>query len=92
MKVNLLTLSVTVIIWASGALAFDPADLKKLRDTFECANCSLFDADLRGVDLEGADLRGANLSRAWMSRTDLCNTILPTDTGWERRMDNCQDD
>jgi len=64
MKVNLLTLSVTSVIWASSTSAFDPADLERLRTTNTCVECDLSGADLKGADLEGADLTGADLKGA----------------------------
>ena len=57
----------------------------------ELTRANLSDAILVYADLSGADLSGAGLWYANMRGTILCNTILPTDTGWERRMDNCHD-
>jgi uncharacterized protein YjbI with pentapeptide repeats len=49
---------VTVLV-GSSALAFDPADLKKLMEPSECASCDLTSAKLKGANLSNAGLRGA---------------------------------
>ena len=57
-----ITLTVAATIFAGSASAFDPDDLQKLKDTNECVNCDLTDANLKGANLKGAIL---------------CNTTMP---------------
>ena len=76
MKRLLAAVAVVTMLVGSSALAFDPADLKKLRETNECASCDLSQADLfndelTNANLIGADLTGTNLSSANLSYTDL---------------------
>ena len=76
--------AVTIALGASGAVAFDPADLEKLKATHSCLKC-----DLSGVDLQaempvniadyiltGADLTNANLALLVLERVDLSGAIL----------------
>ncbi len=57
-------------LWANGALAFNQADVEKLRNTGSCPKCDLSKfqfpnkANLTGASLTGADLIGANLTNA----------------------------
>ena len=65
----------------SQVSAFDPDDLRKLKDTDFCQECDLALADLKGANLNGADLSGANLkdanlSYAFMKGAILCNTTM----------------
>ena len=53
--------AVTMLVGASVS-AFDPADLKKLRETNECVSCDLSKADLFNDELTNANLIGANLT------------------------------
>ena len=62
MKLTLTALTVATLLIASGASAFDPADLQKLKDTNKCVECDLSVADLMEANLEDAIL---------------CNTIMP---------------
>ena len=73
MKLTLTALTVAASLMASGAYAFDPDDLQKLKDTNTCRpECDLTEANLRG-----ADLSGANLTGTYMNGAILCNTIMP---------------
>lgn len=82
---TILTMAAT--IFAGGAFAFDADDLKKLKDTGECTQCdlreanlegaNLMDANLEGTDLSGANLKDANLNLARMKGAILCNTTMP---------------
>ena len=85
MKIRLLL--AIAALWANGALAFNPADVEKLRNTGSCPKCDLskfqfpnkaqlenadlVDADLRDVNLNGVNLTGANLERAKLERANL---------------------
>ena len=71
MKRKLTALTVAVSFMASGALALDPADLKKLKETGECMECDLSAAGLSRTRLRSAKLKGADLRRANMSGADL---------------------
>jgi len=57
-------------LWANGALAFNPADVEKLRNTGSCPKCDLSQfqfpdkARLESANLTGANLTGANLGGA----------------------------
>ncbi len=56
------TAAMTIALGVSGALAFDPADLEKLRATNSCVKCDLRGADLQAemyVDMTNANLTGA---------------------------------
>jgi uncharacterized protein YjbI with pentapeptide repeats len=57
----------------SQVSAFDPADLKKLKNTGDCVNCDLINADLRRTDLSDANLALANLSGADLVGANLEN-------------------
>ena len=54
MKQILATITVAVTLIASSALAFDPADLKKLKEANECLGCDLANANLTSAKLTGA--------------------------------------
>ena len=64
MKRILAAITVAVTLVASSASAFDPAHLKRLKDTGDCINCDLSGANLKGAKLMGADLKDANLEGA----------------------------
>ena len=61
MKLTLTILTVAATLFASSASAYDPDDLQKLKDTKECIQCNLSDANLRGAILLSANLRDASL-------------------------------
>ncbi len=73
-----------IALGVSGALAFDPSDLEKLKATNSCVKCDLRGADLYAdvyVDmtnaiLTGADLTNANLALMVLRRVDLTGAIL----------------
>ncbi len=54
-------------LWANGALAFNQADVEKLRNTGSCPKCDLSKfqfpdkANLSGANLQRANLVAANL-------------------------------
>ena len=92
MKRTLTALTLAATMFATSASAFEPDDLQKLKDTGDCVECDLTDAnlegaflfaaDLRGAYLFSADLSGANLKDAYlqyakMNGAILCNTIMP---------------
>ena len=68
--------AMVVTLLASSALAFDPDDLQKLKDTGSCMSCDLGGADLRDANLEGANLYGANLEGANLEGADLWAAFL----------------
>ena len=53
MKLILTALTVAAALTASGASAFDPEDVQKLKDTNECVECDLSGAFLSFDDLSG---------------------------------------
>ena len=62
--------------------AFDPAHLKRLKETKECPKCDLSKADLYGAKLQWAYLEGANLTDADLKGANLenakfCKTRMP---------------
>ena len=67
----LATITLAVNLVASSASAFDPAHLKRLKDTGDCIKCDLRGAYLNGTDLSGAYLRGADLRGAYLSGANL---------------------
>ena len=69
---HLTTLIAFLMMIGSQASAFDPADLQRLIDTGDCAECRL-----RGANLEGANLNNANIYYAKMRGAFLCNTSMP---------------
>ena len=70
-------ITITAILFAGSASAFDPDDLEKLNETDSCSECNLTGANLRNANLSGADLTNANISGAMMNDVILCNTIMP---------------
>ena len=86
MKLTLTALTVAASLMASGASAFDPAHLQKLKDTNECMACDLTGANLNrqilletnlsGADLSGADLSGAALLEATLIEANLSGANL----------------
>jgi len=60
-----------VLLGMQQAQAFDPEDLKRLKETNECRQCDLQGANLQGTNLFGADLIGANLEGAKLRAADL---------------------
>ena len=84
MKRTLTALTIAATMFASSASAFDPDDLRKLKDTGKCVECDLSDlseanlsaADLWVTDLSGADLSGAKLLGTTMKGAILCNTTI----------------
>ena len=71
-------------MFASSASAFDPDDLHKLKDTGDCVQCDLKDANLVRANLKGADLsysnlEGAILKDAWLEGAN-CRWPLSTQT------------
>ncbi len=69
------------LLTIGSAGAWDPEDMKKLRDTNACSGCDLTlarlsDANLIGADLSGANLSGANLARAILLSANLSKANL----------------
>ena len=64
MSKNLTILLAFLMTFGSQVNAFDPADLRKLKDTGDCSKCDLSNADLEGSFLLSADLWEANLEGA----------------------------
>jgi uncharacterized protein YjbI with pentapeptide repeats len=54
----LAAITVAVTLVASSASAFDPADLKKLKEANECERCYFLSANLTGANLSDAELSG----------------------------------
>ena len=82
MKLTLTVMTVATTLFAGSASAFDPDDLRKLKDTNTCNGCDLSGADLRDANLYEANLDGANLHEvdlgyARMKGAILCNTTMP---------------
>jgi uncharacterized protein YjbI with pentapeptide repeats len=67
--------TMAVILLASSTLAFDPADLKKLKETNECIGC-----DLKGADLVRANLMGAILVQVVLRSANLMKANLKMQT------------
>ena len=81
MMKHLTALIAFLMMIGSQVSAFDPDDLRKLKDTGFCQECDLALTDLKGANLNGADLSGANLkdanlSYAFMKGAILCNTTM----------------
>ena len=76
MKLTLTALTVAASLIASGASAFDPADVQKLEDTNKCYGCDLSEAKLMEAELSKAFLSKAELSKADLSRADLSGAVL----------------
>ena len=67
MKLTLTAMTLTAIMFAGSASAFDLDDLRKLKNNNACKSC----------DLSGADLNGADLGSAIVMDIILCNTTMP---------------
>jgi hypothetical protein len=80
MKNMLVAITLVATLIASGASAFDPEDVQKLKDTNECNRCDLSEANLTEASLYKADLSGADLRFAIMNGAILCNTTMPDGT------------
>ena len=76
MKRLLAAVAVVTMLVGSSVLAFDPADLKKLRETNECASCDLSQADLFNDELTNANLIGANLTNTNLNGANLTGANL----------------
>ena len=66
MKLTLTAMTLTAIMFAGSASAFDPDDLQKLKNNNACKSC----------DLSGADLTGTDLGSAIVMDIILCNTTM----------------
>ena len=75
---------------ATSASAFDPAHLKRLKDTNECVVCDLSDANLTSANLSGANLTSADLTIALLIKTNLrfarMKGVILSNTGLAGRM------
>ena len=76
MKATLTALTLAVSLIASGASAFDPADLQKLLKTGRCVGCDLRGAILGQTNLAAFDLSGADLYEANLQGGRLIETVL----------------
>ena len=76
MKGLFAAVAVVAAMVGSGASAFDPVHLKRLKETNECASCDLSDADLFNDELTNANLIGANLTGTNLSSANLSDTDL----------------
>ena len=76
MKATLTALTIAATMFANSASAFAPDDLQKLKDTGNCEECDLRDADLSGAYLSGANLRDAYLSGADLRDANLSGANL----------------
>jgi len=70
-----IAVAMTIALGASGAVAFDPADLRKLKGTNSCAKCDLSGADLYTEINEGA-LRGGDLTEANLTNASIKLLVL----------------
>jgi uncharacterized protein YjbI with pentapeptide repeats len=69
-------ITITAILFASSASAFDPDDLEKLNETDSYSECNLTGANLRNANLSGADLTNANISGAYLTGSNLSGADL----------------
>ena len=76
MKRTFTALTLAATMFASSASAFDPADLKKLKDTNSCVQCNLQGANPQDANLSIAFLRGAILWDANLQDVDLSSAVL----------------
>ena len=74
LKAIVLSFILTGITWQ--AVAFNEADLQKLKSSLKCPKCDLADADLSGAKLAGANLNYANLDKARFFRAELVGANL----------------
>jgi uncharacterized protein YjbI with pentapeptide repeats len=70
-KISIVLAAIAVPCVASGAWAFNEAQLQQLQETKQCNGCDLSEANLADLDLEGAQLIGANLNAANLVNTNL---------------------
>ncbi len=62
---TVITTAIVLILGVSvPAQAENPAHLKQLLETKQCAGCDLSGAQLAGTNLQGANLKDANLQGA----------------------------
>ncbi len=82
MKLEILatTVLLSTICLAAPAKAANPAQVKQLMQTGQCAGCDLQGANLRGAHLIGADLRDANLKGANLESANLEGADLTSTT------------
>ncbi len=60
-----------VSLLAFPAMAYDEADLTRLKETGHCASCDLSGAPMAALFLPGADFTGSDLTDADLSQTEL---------------------
>lgn len=65
------TALLSTICLAAPVKAENPAHVRQLLETKQCAGCNLAGADLREAHLIGADLRDANLKKANLTGANL---------------------
>ena len=76
MRKLFVAITVASTLVASIASAFDPADLKTLKETNECIECDLTLIDLSDENLSGANLSKTDLTNAYLVGANLSNTKL----------------
>ena len=69
-------LSLGAVLAALPAWGYNPDHVERLRETGNCLDCDLRQADLSEWNLRGADLTGANLFGANLARADLTGATL----------------
>ena len=65
-----------ILFFSYSVFAFDENDLIKLKETGNCLNCNLKNADLGGMNLRGANLEGSSLKGSILIGTDLSYSNL----------------
>ena len=65
-----------MLLFSYSLLAYDMNDLIKLKETGNCLNCNLQNADLGGMNLRGANLEGSSLKGSILIGTDLSYSNL----------------
>ena len=65
-----------ILFFSYSLSAFDEIDLIKLKETGNCSNCNLQNADLGGMNLRGANLEGSTLKGSILIGTDLSYSNL----------------
>ena len=65
-----------LLLGMQQAQAFDPLDLKRLKETKKCNDCNLSGVNLTNANLKGANFKGANLRGAKFQRANLMGAKL----------------
>ena len=75
-RVGLAAALLALFGWSGAAAGAAEADVMRLLERRQCAQCRLQDADLVWADLRDAELSGANLQRANLSQAQLDGAVL----------------